>query len=71
MCLAVPAKVMQIEGAYAQVDMMGVQSKVYISLIKDAAVGQYVLVHAGCAIEKIDDNAFDCYSTLCNDLVEV
>jgi hydrogenase expression/formation protein HypC len=70
MCLAVPARIISIEGAFAQVDMMGFQSSVYIDLIKDAAVGQYVLVHAGCAIESIEDNAFDYYMNLCREISE-
>lgn len=70
MCLAVPARVVSIEGAFAQVDMMGFQSTVYIDLIKDAALGEYVLVHAGCAIERIEVEAFDYYSTLCKELLE-
>ncbi|MDF2593201.1 MAG: HypC/HybG/HupF family hydrogenase formation chaperone [Clostridia bacterium] len=70
MCLAVPAKIVSIEGAFAQVDMMGFQSRAYIDLIKDAAVGQYVLVHAGCAIERIQDDAFDFYMNLCREISE-
>lgn len=67
MCLAVPARVVSVEGAFAQVDMMGFQSTAYIDLIKDAAIGEYVLVHAGCVIERIDEEAFDYYSNLCKE----
>lgn len=71
MCLAVPAKVISIDGAFAQVDFMGIQGKVYIELVRNVTVGEYVLVHAGCAIEKIDEAAFDYYSHLCRELAEV
>ncbi|MDF2890991.1 MAG: [NiFe] hydrogenase metallocenter assembly protein HypC [Clostridia bacterium] len=70
MCLAVPARVISKEGAFAVVDMMGFQSTVYIDLIEGAAIGEYVLIHAGCAIERIDEEAFDYYSTLCKELAE-
>lgn len=70
MCLAVPARVVSIEGAFAQVDMMGFQSTVYIDLIKAAVVGEYVLVHAGCVIERIEIEAFDYYMTLCKQFLE-
>ncbi|MDF2547882.1 MAG: hydrogenase assembly chaperone hypC/hupF [Anaerosolibacter sp.] len=53
MCLAIPAEVMSIEGAYALVDIMGVETKVYILLIEEPRIGDHVLVHAGCAIERI------------------
>lgn len=55
MCLAIPAKVKAIEGNLAIVDMMGNERKVGIALIPDLQIGQYVLVHAGFAIEVIDE----------------
>lgn len=70
MCLAVPARVVSVEGAFAQVDMMGFQSTVYIDLIKDAVVGEYVLVHAGCVIERIEMEAFNFYNMLCKEFSE-
>ena len=70
MCLAVPARVVSIKGAFAQVDMMGFQSAVYIDLIQEPKVGEYVLVHAGCAIERIENEAFDYYNTLCIEILE-
>ncbi len=54
MCLAIPAEVMSIDGAYAIVGIMGVETKVYIMLIEEPRIGDHVLVHAGCAIEKIN-----------------
>lgn len=70
MCLAVPARILSVEGAFAQVDMMGFQSTVYIDLIKGAVAGEYVLVHAGCAIERINEEVFDDYNTLCKEILE-
>ncbi|UNC92669.1 HypC/HybG/HupF family hydrogenase formation chaperone [Candidatus Contubernalis alkaliaceticus] len=56
MCLAVTAKVMMIddENRTALVDSFGVPSWVGITLIPDLQVNEYVLIHAGYALEKID-----------------
>ena len=56
MCLAVPAKVMMIndENRTALVDSFGVPRWVGIALIPDVKVDDYVLIHAGYALEKID-----------------
>jgi len=53
MCLAVPAEVKSIEGNMATVDYGGVTRKANVSLV-DARVGDYVIVHAGYAIEVLD-----------------
>jgi len=53
MCLAIPAKIIKIEGNLAQVDMAGVKREADIRMVKDAKVGEYVLIHAGFAIEKM------------------
>lgn len=54
MCLAIPALVKSIAGEKAQVDFgQGVLREVNVSLV-DAQVGDYVLVHAGYAIQKLD-----------------
>lgn len=54
MCYAIPAKVTEIRGEEAQVDYGGVAKKVNISLLRGLRVGDYVLVHAGFAIERLD-----------------
>ncbi|MBV7271365.1 HypC/HybG/HupF family hydrogenase formation chaperone [Clostridium thailandense] len=59
MCIAIPAKVININGDYAFVDIMGVESSINIQLIEKVNVGDYVLVHAGCGIQKIDINYFN------------
>lgn len=69
MCLAVPAKVICLDGSFATVDMMGFESLVYIDLIEYAAIGEYVLIHAGCAIERIDEAAFNYYNALCEEMM--
>lgn len=55
MCLAVPGKILEIrDDAQASVDMMGVTRSVSLRLTPDAQAGDFVLVHAGFAIEVID-----------------
>ncbi len=57
MCLAIPAKVIRIQGDIAKVDFgEGVLRDVNITLV-DAQHGEYVLVHAGYAIQVIDQKA--------------
>lgn len=55
MCLAIPGKVMAIEGKEGTVDFGGVIQKVRIDLISDLKVGDYVIVHTGFAIEKLEE----------------
>ncbi|MBS7624678.1 HypC/HybG/HupF family hydrogenase formation chaperone [Candidatus Bathyarchaeota archaeon] len=54
MCLAIPAKVIEISGDLARVDFGGIVREVNVSLV-DVKVGDYVLVHAGYAIQVIDE----------------
>lgn len=57
MCLAIPAKVIKVQGDIAKVDFGGkVLRDVNVTLV-DARVGEYVLVHAGYAIQVIDRKA--------------
>jgi hydrogenase expression/formation protein HypC len=56
MCLAIPARVVSVKGEKAQVDFgEGVLRDVNVTLV-DAKVGEYVLVHAGYAIQKMDES---------------
>ncbi|MBU6997098.1 MAG: HypC/HybG/HupF family hydrogenase formation chaperone [Theionarchaea archaeon] len=55
MCLAVPGKVTEISGTEGIVDFGGVKQKVRIDLIQDLKPGDYVIVHTGFAIEKLDE----------------
>ncbi|MCL2807700.1 MAG: HypC/HybG/HupF family hydrogenase formation chaperone [Coriobacteriia bacterium] len=56
MCLAIPAKIESIdETRTAQVSVLGVTRVVALDLVPHAAVGSYVLVHAGYAIEVVDE----------------
>ena len=54
MCLAIPMKVVEIEGPVAQVEASGVRRGVRVDLIEGVSLGDYVIVHAGVAIERLD-----------------
>jgi hydrogenase expression/formation protein HypC len=58
MCLAVPSRIVKINGFHALVDVMGAQREISLMLLPEKAKeGDYVLVHAGYAIQKIDEEA--------------
>ncbi|MCX7927038.1 MAG: HypC/HybG/HupF family hydrogenase formation chaperone [Candidatus Omnitrophica bacterium] len=54
MCLAIPVKILKIKGNTAIADFWGIQKQIDVRLVADVRVGDYVLVHAGFAIEKIN-----------------
>ncbi|SHJ26821.1 Hydrogenase maturation protein HypC [Clostridium cavendishii DSM 21758] len=54
MCIAVPLKVIELHEDEAIVCYKGVSIQVNMSLLEEVKLGDYVLVHAGCAIEKMD-----------------
>ena len=55
MCLAIPAKILKIENNLALVDMAGVKRQADIRMVSKVRGGEYVLIHAGFAIEKIGE----------------
>ncbi len=57
MCLAIPSKITRIENEMATIDVDGVQRQASLLLLADAQIGDYVIVHAGFAIQKIDEAA--------------
>ncbi len=55
MCLAIPARVVQmLDGDRAVVDLGGVQKEVSLALLDDVNEGDYVIVHVGFALNKLD-----------------
>jgi hydrogenase expression/formation protein HypC len=57
MCLAIPSKITKVENHMAVIDVDGVRRECSLLLVEDAQVGDYVIVHAGFAISKIDEAA--------------
>mgnify|MGYP001404123558 FL=1 len=53
MCLAVPGEVVKIDGIKGEVSFSGAIRTADLSLVPEVKIGDYVLVHAGCAIQVI------------------
>ena len=58
-CLAIPGEIIDIIKHQAKINIMGAEIIVNIQLIENPKVGEYVIVHAGCAIEKINKDYFN------------
>jgi hydrogenase expression/formation protein HypC len=55
MCLAIPARVVALTGPdTARIDLSGVQKEISTALVDDLAVGDYVIVHVGFALTRLD-----------------
>ena len=55
MCVAIPAKVIEIYEHESLVDFGKIKKKVNTFFIENIQIGDYVLIHAGCAVEKISE----------------
>lgn len=55
MCLAIPARVASVEGHTALVEIQGNRRPVDVTLVEGVRIGQYVLVHAGIALQILDE----------------
>ncbi len=55
MCLAIPSKIVKIENNVATIDVDGVRREANLLLLENPKVGDYVIVHAGFAINKINE----------------
>ncbi len=55
MCLAIPAKILSINGDSAMIELGGTQREASLMLLEGASVGDWVIVHAGFAIEKLSE----------------
>lgn len=59
MCLAYPARVVEIEDSLATVELSGVRRKVSLMLLPETKLGDFVLVHAGFAMQTVDRKEVD------------
>ena len=55
MCLGIPMKIRRLEKDIGVVESGGVRRSINVSLVKDLKIGDYVIVHAGFAIEKVHE----------------
>ena len=54
MCLAIPMEIKQINGNEAVAEAGGIRKEVRLDLLEGAEIGDYILIHTGYAIEKLD-----------------
>jgi hydrogenase expression/formation protein HypC len=54
MCLGIPGKVVEIQKNVAKVDVGGLLREISLDLCPDVSIGEYVLIHTGFAIQKVD-----------------
>ena len=54
MCLGIPGRIMEIKGETATADVAGTRKEISLRLLDGAGVGDFVIIHAGFAIEKLD-----------------
>lgn len=57
MCLAVPMVLVEVNGSDGRAELNGVRRAVQLDLVPDARVGDFVLVHAGYAIQTLDEQS--------------
>ncbi|MEJ2307294.1 MAG: HypC/HybG/HupF family hydrogenase formation chaperone [candidate division WOR-3 bacterium] len=55
MCLAIPMKLIKIEGNKGVVELSGIQKEVSLNLLTNVKVGDYLIIHAGFALEKLNE----------------
>lgn len=55
MCLAIPSKIIEINDNMGVIDVVGVRRETSLLLVENPQVGDWVIVHAGFAIQKIDE----------------
>ena len=71
MCLGVPAEVLRLEAdGRAEVSIAGAVREARVDLVPDVAVGDYVLLHAGFAIQRLDADAAQEILDLLREMVE-
>ncbi|MEO0107613.1 MAG: HypC/HybG/HupF family hydrogenase formation chaperone [candidate division WOR-3 bacterium] len=70
MCLAVPARVISIQGEMAKVEIAGVHHEASIMLTPQVRVGDYIVMHAGFAIQVVDAKEAEETLRLIEEIVE-
>ena len=72
MCLAMPARVVEInEGDMAVVDLGGVRKEASLALVEDVQIGDYVILHVGYALQKLDTDEAERTLAAFRELAEV
>jgi hydrogenase expression/formation protein HypC len=70
MCLAVPARLVSVEADEAVADMGGVRTRVSVALIDSPAPGDWVVIHTGYALSRMDESAAQALSRELDQLLQ-
>lgn len=70
MCLAVPARIVELHGASAVVDLHGNRVEVNTVLVPEVAIGDWVLLHAGFAIQRLSGEEAEQTFAILHDMAE-
>lgn len=71
MCLAIPSKIINVDDMMATIDVKGARTNVSLMLMpEEVQAGDYVLVHAGFAIQRVDEDAAKEALRLIDEIVE-
>jgi len=71
MCLGVPAKVKKIEGEWGWLDVNQLLLKINLSLVPGVKIGDYVIIHAGFAIQKLSTEEGESTLELFKQILEI
>ncbi len=71
MCLAAPARITKIEGERGWVEIARVMREANLQLLPEVKVGDYVLLHAGFAIQKLDEEEAEKTLELLREIAEI
>lgn len=69
MCIAVPGEITKLYEDKGRVKILGIETTVNLQLIEKPRVGDYVLIHAGCALEKIDKEYYEELALIFKDIL--
>jgi len=70
MCLGVPAKILETGDGAAVVELGGVRREISVMLVDDVSVGEWVIVHAGFAIERLSEEEAEQTLSLFREIAE-
>jgi len=71
MCLGTIGKVISIDGTNATLDVNGINVNVSLGLLNDVQIGDLLMCHAGCAIQKMDQDEADEFNQLAEEITSV
>ncbi|MCL4501235.1 MAG: HypC/HybG/HupF family hydrogenase formation chaperone [Deltaproteobacteria bacterium] len=70
MCLAIPMRLIEIDGAAGVAEVDGVKRQVRLDLLPEVVLGDYILIHAGLAIARVDPDYAQETLTLLRELAD-